>query len=149
MANIQEPRSSNGLYFDPGKCPDATLKAFNDFVIQFELRYNAMYPDPPKVSVDAAIQRWTLQNTTEARPDPKPSLLQYDQLVSDWKSKDKVSKFLGIFSSERLYQDWCMAKDAHIAEIANRQNPTWDTFLGALRDFYAPTQNCLKELQIL
>ena len=32
------------LQFNPDKHPHATLKAFNDFIGQFEFRYNAQYP---------------------------------------------------------------------------------------------------------
>ena len=48
------------LYFDPDQYPGGTLKAFNEFVQLYLLRYNANYPDPPKVSMDAAIQRWKI-----------------------------------------------------------------------------------------
>ena len=76
------------LYFDPDCHPDDTLKAFNEFVIGFELRYDANYPDPPKVSLEAAINRWKVSNE-----DTKPSPDQYDSIVDQWKSKDKVSNF--------------------------------------------------------
>jgi len=49
-----EPRS---LFFDPDDHPDNTHKAFNEFTQIFELRYNAQYPDPSRVSLDAAIER--------------------------------------------------------------------------------------------
>ncbi len=50
--------SGNTLHFDPDLHPDDTLKAFNDFIQSFYLRYEAQYPDPPKVSIDVAIERW-------------------------------------------------------------------------------------------
>ena len=45
------------LFFDPDDHPENTLKAFQEFIQRFELRYDALYPDPPKVSLEAAIER--------------------------------------------------------------------------------------------
>ena len=84
--------SSSQLYFDPDLHPDDTLKKFNQFIKRFDLRYNAQYPDPPKISIDAAIERWKYSNE-----DRKPTLEQYDEIRSTWISKDKVAKVLGIF----------------------------------------------------
>ena len=89
---------SNDLLFDPTNHPDDTLKAFTEFTQTFQLRYAAQYPDPPKVSLDAALQRWKIANTTETVQDPKPNLTQYDEVVAKWQSKDKVVKFLGMFT---------------------------------------------------
>ncbi|CAB4023368.1 Hypothetical predicted protein [Paramuricea clavata] len=52
--------STSTLYFDPDLHPDNTLRAFDEFIQSFELRYDAQYPDPPKTSLDAAIERWKL-----------------------------------------------------------------------------------------
>ena len=54
------------LYFDPDNYPDDTLKAFLDFVQDFEHRYVAAYPDPPQVSVSAAVERWKVAPVLEA-----------------------------------------------------------------------------------
>ena len=43
------------LFFDPDDHPENTLKAFEEFIQQFELHDDAMYPDPPKVSLEAAL----------------------------------------------------------------------------------------------
>ena len=48
------------LLFDPDKFPDNTLKAFAEFVEDFELRYEANFPDPPKDSLDSAVERWKM-----------------------------------------------------------------------------------------
>ena len=93
MADTQP--QSHDLFFDPTKYPDTTLKAFTEFSETFKLRYEAQFPDPPKVSLDSALQRWKLTNTTTEQPDDKPNLTQYDAIVADWQSKDKVKKFLG------------------------------------------------------
>ena len=74
-----EPRS-NQVYFDPDQHPEDTLKAFEEFIKIFQLRYNAQYPDPPKVSLEAAIERWKIANTTDDIPQPKPSLDEYDEI---------------------------------------------------------------------
>ena len=130
---------SNQLHFDPDLHPDNTLKAFNDFLQDFELRYAASYPDPPKVSLDAAIQRWKITNG-----DKNPSVDEYDAIVEEWQSKDMISKLLGLYSSRRLFNDWKVA----VPEEKIRKNATWDFFVGKLRDFYRPTENAtLKHFQ--
>ena len=43
------PNETSQLFFDPDKHPEDTLKAFQEFVQTFELRYNAQYPDPPTI----------------------------------------------------------------------------------------------------
>ena len=53
-----EARHSQQLFFDPDQYPEDTLKAFEEFTQLFELGYDAQFPDPPKVSMDAAIDRW-------------------------------------------------------------------------------------------
>ena len=75
--------SISRLFFDPDKFPDNTLKAFAEFVEDFELRYDANFPDPPKVSLDSAIERWKMVNV-----DKKPTLDEFDSIVEEWKSQD-------------------------------------------------------------
>ena len=53
-------RGHQSLFFDPDGHPEGTLKAFIEFTKQFELRYNAQYPNVPSVSLDAATQRWKM-----------------------------------------------------------------------------------------
>ena len=60
----KEPRCDQ-VYFDPDNHLEDTLKAFEEFVEVFELRYDAQFLDPPKVSLDAALQRWKFANSTE------------------------------------------------------------------------------------
>ena len=67
----------NSLIFDPDLHPDDTLKAFNEFIQTFQLRYDATYPDPPKVSIDVAMERWLL---SQERENVKPTLAQYDEI---------------------------------------------------------------------
>ena len=90
--------SRQDLYFDPDQHPIELLKAFCEFVQDFVLRYEAKFPDPPKASLDAAIERWKLLNRK------KPSLKEYDLIVEEWRNRDKVAKFLGIY-----LQDECTA----------------------------------------
>ena len=92
-------KTCSDIYFDPDEHPDATLKAFDEFACQFLLRYAALYPDPPKSSIDVAISRWKVEHTTDATPDPKPTLPEYDAICAAWMSKDQVRKALGIYSS--------------------------------------------------
>ena len=127
------------LHFDPDCHPDDTLKAFNEFIIDFELRYAANYPDPPKVSLEAALSHWKVENEdTKVSPD------QYDTIVDSWKSKDKVAKFLGLFSSRRLYSDWVMA----VPNDGERKSAGFEIFVKKLQAYYKPTENLtLKNFQ--
>ena len=43
------------LHFDPKEHPQNMLKAFQEILQFFQLRYDALYPDPPKVSLEGAI----------------------------------------------------------------------------------------------
>ena len=76
-----EPRSK--IFFDPDEHPEDTLKAFEEFIKVFSLRYEAQYPDPPKVSLESAIQRWKVLNTTETNTSPNPTVDQYDKICSE------------------------------------------------------------------
>ena len=49
-ANLLEEARSR-IYFDPDEHPENTLKAFQEFVQRFQLRYDLLYPDCPKVSL--------------------------------------------------------------------------------------------------
>ena len=132
-----EPHRPPSLYFDPGKHPENTLKLFNEFCDMFVLRYNALYPDPPKVSMDAALSRWKILNATTENPDPKPTVEQYDAVRNDWRSKDRVAKFLGLFSSKRFQTDWTAAQStATLCDSA-----TWPLFLQYMREYYKPTES--------
>ena len=125
------------IYYDPDKHPHDTLKAFKAFCIRFNLRYDAQFPDPPKMAMDSAIQRWKLLNRTTEIPDPTPTVDQYDQLKARWKSRDKLAKVLGMFSSPRLYSDWEVVQPSEIA----RDNATWKEFKNFMETFYQPTEN--------
>ena len=131
--------SQASLFFDPDKFPDDTLKAFAEFVEDFELRYDATFPDPPKVSLDAAIQRWKM-----VHEDAKPTLVQYDGIVEDWKDHDRVAKFIGLYSSRRLVSDW----KAACPEEKTRKQAGWPAFIKFMSAYYRPTENLtLKNFQ--
>ena len=133
--------SSNAtqLFFDPDHHPDDTLKSFLEFTQDYELRYAAMYPDPPKVSLDTSLQRWKIANENR-----NPTIQEYDDIIERWKAKDKVAKFLGIYSSLRLVSDWNMAVPVEKA----RKDATWIEFKEAMQIYYKPTENLtLKHFQ--
>ena len=132
-----EHKATLALFFDPDDHPEDTLKSFNEFIQVFELRYNAQYPDLPKVSLDAAIQRWKFTNATQANPDPKPTLAQYNQISAEWRSKDRVAKIIGMFTSSRLYTDWKAAEP----DETIREDITWADFITKMRVYYKPTKN--------
>ena len=50
----------------PNRFPHATLKAFNEFIEQYEFRYEAQYPEPSKHAIEACITKWTA--TTKKEP---------------------------------------------------------------------------------
>ena len=129
--------ADSSLFYDPDKHPHDTLKSFKDFLHTFELRYDAQFPDVPRASMDAALQRWKATNGTAAEPDPVPSLDQYDEISDQWKSKDKVAKVIGMFSAARLASDW----ETVIPNEKLRKKSTWDEFKTAMCNFYAPTEN--------
>ena len=133
---MAEPRCQQ-LFFDPEEHPDDTLKAFEDFTQTFELRYDAQYPDPPKVSIDAAIERWKFANPSSDTSQPKPSLEEYDKIRDEWRSGDKVSKLLGMFSSNRLFTDWKIAQSNNDVRKACK----WELFIETMKEFYKPTAN--------
>ena len=54
-----------------------------------------------------------------------------------WKAKDKVDKVLGMFSSQRLYEDWQLAEP----DEDSRLNATWTEFQTKLENFYKPSEN--------
>ena len=138
-----EPRC-NQVFFDPDTYPEETLKAFEEFIDTFELRYDAQFPDPPKVSMDSALQRWIFAHATEEEPKPQPSLEDYDTIRDEWRSKDKVAKLLGMYSSKRLHSDWRAAQpDEKLRKVAS-----WEIFVKAMKQYYKPTENAtLKNFQ--
>ncbi|CAB3984517.1 Hypothetical predicted protein [Paramuricea clavata] len=124
--------STSTLYFDSDLHPDDTLCAFDEFIQSFELRYDAQNPDPPKTSLDAAIERWKLAND-----DKKSKLDDYDNIRDEWRSKDRVTKLLGTFSSKRLFADWKVAEP----DDSKRAKVTWKYFVTTMQQHYKPTEN--------
>ena len=92
-ANLLEEALSR-LYFDPVEHPENTLKAFQEFVQRFQLRFDALYPDPPKVLLEATIERWKIMEETQQNPSPKLTIEQFDQICEQAKARDKVTRFL-------------------------------------------------------
>ena len=130
---------SETIFFNPDKHPSNTWKAFRTFASRFELRYAAQFTEPPKSAMDSAIQRWELEHPPVEAGDrkPTPNVHQFDTMKEQWKSKDKVSKVLGMFSSERVYEDWMIAEPDEPA----RSNATWIEFKTKMENLYKPTEN--------
>ena len=129
--------SGANLCFDPDSHPKDTLKQFKEFCRRFQLRYEAQYPDPPKSSMDAALQRLKVAHTTEILTDPKPTIDQYDAILDEWRSKDMLVKVIGMFSEPRLSLDWEVAE----ADQQLRRRATWDEFQEKMQTYYKPTEN--------
>ena len=70
----------SSLFFDPETHPEDTLKVFLKFTEMFIFRYNSQFPEPPKVSLELAIQRWKIHHTTIDTPKPKLELEQCGQI---------------------------------------------------------------------
>ena len=100
----------------------------------FPFMYDTLYPDPPKVSLEAAIEWWKITAAPE-NASPKSSLEQFDETCEQTKSCNKVSKFLGMYSSNRLYTDWCMAVPEE-----KTKNTQWCDFVKAMTPYYKPTE---------
>ena len=130
-------RADQSLIFNPEEHTSDTLKSFDDFKTNFEFRYAAEFPDPPKVSMDSAIERWKYANTTDENTNPKPTIQQYDEIRDLWIQKDMVTKFVGLFSSQRLREDWQAAEP----NDGVRKQATWQDFITKMRAYYKPTDN--------
>ena len=127
------PRGVPCLQFDPDKHPHATLKAFNEFVDQYEYRFNAQYPEPSKQLLDNAVIKWKTEHADAGDPNATQRVTIRNEVVS----RDKVRKLLGFFASIRLQQDWKAAEPTE----ETRNNCTWTDFLTKMRNFYKPTEN--------
>ena len=130
-ANTISPRGVPNLQFDPDKHPHATLKAFNEFVDQYEFRYNAQYPEPPRHMRDNAILQWKSEHA-----DAEPTALQQIAIRDDLISRDKVRKLLGFFATVRFQQDWKAAEP-----VEADRDCTWRQFLTKMQAYYKPTEN--------
>jgi len=120
------------LFFDPDSYPNDTLKQFIAFSKRFELRYKAQYPHPPKAIMDSVMERWKIINV-----DKVPTIDDYDKEKLAVIASDMVAKFLGVHSSERLYDDWVSAEN----DASKRDSATWEEFKTAMQEFYKPTEN--------
>ena len=87
--------------------------------------------------MEVCLQRWKFTNRTTEVPEPKPNLEQYNQICEDWQAKDKVAKLLGMFSSHKLFEDWCVAE----LEETTRKTSTWTDFVAKMKVYYKPTEN--------
>ena len=100
------PRGVPNLQFDPDRHPYSTLKAFNEFIEQYEFRYDAQYPDVPRHMMESAVEKWKSEqaDTTDI------TAAQKETLRTEVHPHDKVRKLLGFFATLRLQQDWKAAE---------------------------------------
>ena len=131
-ASNPNPQGVPKLQFDPDKYPHSTLKAFNEFIEQYEFRYDAQYPEVPKHVLDNAVEKWKSENDNAA----VIPIATKETLKADIRSRDKVRKLLGFFATLRLQQDWKAAEPVE----ANR-NCTWQHFVDQMQAYYKPTEN--------
>ena len=104
------------------------MKAFNKFIEQYEFRYEAQHPEPPKHAIEACITKWTATTKKE------PAHTDIEFIKKMWILKDKVKKLLGFYATTRLIQNW---KAAEPNEVLLR-DCTWDHFLKKLQSYYKP-----------
>ena len=126
------PRGVPTLQFDPDSHPHSTLKAFNQFIEQYEFRYDAQFPEVQKHVLDAGIEKWKSENGNPATV----TVAEKQAVKENIQSRDKVKKLLGFFSSHRLQQDWKAAESNE-----NNRNCTWKHFVDSMRAYYKPTEN--------
>lgn len=107
------------LYCNPDLHPDSTSKKFNVFIQECHLRWEAHYPDPLKVLMDAEFKRWELTNW-----DQKSDMNQWDNIRKEWIQKEMITKFLGIFFVPRMFDNCC----AVIPNEQDRKKATWQEF---------------------
>ncbi len=126
------PRGVPTLQFNPDNHPHSTLKAFEEFIEQYEFRYEAMFPEVQKHVLDNAIDKWKSENENPA----VVTVAQKETIKLSIQSADKVRKLLGFFATQRLQQDWKAAEPDTAA-----RNCTWEQFKTKMKEYYKPTEN--------
>ena len=79
--------------------------------------------------MDNAIDKWKILNA-----EKKLDMESYEQINDEQISKDKITKFLRIFSSPSFYEDWEVAEP----EKTSMKNPWWRDFIKKMETFYKP-----------
>ena len=87
------------VYFDPDEHPEDTLKAFEEFIKKFSLRYEAQFPDPQKFlwkppSSDGRLQAQRLINRLLHQMSNSMTRLPWNEKT---KSKIKSRSYLACF----------------------------------------------------
>ena len=82
----ETPRGVQVLQFDPDKHPHCALKAFNDFIEQYEFRYKAQYTYPPKHAIDNEVAIWKSKhdNADPMLINEKPSRIHGSPKTRCW-----------------------------------------------------------------
>lgn len=80
--------------------------------------------------MESIMARWKI-----AYPRKEPTINDYDKEELYATQKDMVSKCIGMYSAESLYDDWITA----IPDGATCDKATWEEFRKALEQFYKPT----------
>ena len=81
--------------------------------------------------MNTAIQRWKVEHATAESIDPRLSLAHYDTIKDMKQSKDKATKLLVMFSSNRLFKDWEIIKP----NGQSRKEVIWDVFVVAVKNY--------------
>ena len=126
------PRGAPTLQFNSDDHPYSTLKAFNEFIEQYEFRYEAQFPELPKHVLDNGIEKWKAEN---GNPEAV-TVAQKEAVKVNIQSRDKVRKLLGFFASHRLQQDWKSAEP-----VSKNRICSWNDFKTKMQTYYKPTEN--------
>ena len=78
-----------------------------------------------------------IEHATTDGTEPRLTIAQYDEICDNWHCKDRVAKFLRMFSSSSMYTDWQIAQP----DESIRNNSTCDNFLKTVKEYYKPTEN--------
>ena len=121
------------LHFDPNKHPENMLKAFQELLQCFPLRWHTL-PRPTKGLIWSSHRKVENQSGYTWKSITKPNLEQFDEMCEDTKLRDKIAKFLGMNSWSRLHTDWCMTVTTETA----RKSAKWNEFVTTMTQYYKP-----------
>lgn len=93
---------------------------------------------PTKGLIISSHRRWKISQAMPENPSSKPNPEQYDEICEGQYSRDKITKFLEMHSSCRLYTDWCMTVAAEKArkkmQIAMSSQQLWQSITNQLTE---------------
>ena len=83
---------------------------------------DAQYPDPSKAQWIQHLNEELMQSRQQ------PDVWENDDIRLDWISRDMFAKFLGIFSSSRIYKIWL----ARLPNETAQKKAAWKEFVNTM-----------------